>query len=83
MSTRRGPEVSPSSCECKETFQIPAAVDVALYRIAQEALANAARHCRARTVLGLELADRTYVSWLRRADRPASRCPELDRLATD
>jgi signal transduction histidine kinase len=33
-------------------------VGVALYRIAQEALANAARHApRARTVLGLELAD--------------------------
>ena len=33
-------------------------VGVALYRIAQEALANAARHApRARTVLGLEMAD--------------------------
>jgi signal transduction histidine kinase len=39
--------------------RIPAGVGVALYRIAQEALANAARHApNARTVLGLELADR-------------------------
>src|SRR5262249_31310379 len=37
--------------------RIPAGVGVALYRIAQEALANAARHApHARTVLGLELA---------------------------
>jgi signal transduction histidine kinase len=38
--------------------QISRGVGVALYRIAQEALANAARHApHARTVLGLELAD--------------------------
>jgi signal transduction histidine kinase len=38
--------------------RIPPTVGVALYRIAQEALANAARHApRARTVLGLELAN--------------------------
>jgi signal transduction histidine kinase len=38
--------------------RIPPSVGLALYRIAQEALANAARHApRARTVLGLELAD--------------------------
>jgi signal transduction histidine kinase len=38
--------------------QIPAGVGIALYRIAQEALANAARHAPgARTVLGLELLD--------------------------
>jgi signal transduction histidine kinase len=38
--------------------RIPPSVGVALYRIAQEALANAARHApRARTTLGLELAN--------------------------
>jgi signal transduction histidine kinase len=38
--------------------RVPQGIGVALYRIAQEALANAARHApRARTVLGLELAD--------------------------
>jgi signal transduction histidine kinase len=38
--------------------QISPGMDVALYRIAQEALANAARHApRAQTVLGLELSD--------------------------
>jgi signal transduction histidine kinase len=38
---------------------IAAGVGVALYRIAQEALANAARHApRARTVLGLDVGDR-------------------------
>jgi signal transduction histidine kinase len=38
--------------------RIPPSVGLALYRIAQEALANAARHApRARTVLGLELAN--------------------------
>jgi signal transduction histidine kinase len=38
--------------------RIPPSAGLALYRIAQEALANAARHApRARTVLGLELAN--------------------------
>jgi signal transduction histidine kinase len=38
--------------------RVPAGVGAALYRIAQEALANAARHApRARTVLGLELTN--------------------------
>jgi signal transduction histidine kinase len=39
--------------------RIPPSVGLAAYRIAQEALANAARHApRARTMLGLELANR-------------------------
>jgi signal transduction histidine kinase len=38
--------------------RIPPGVGVALYRISQEALANATRHApRARTVLGIEVAD--------------------------
>jgi signal transduction histidine kinase len=38
--------------------RLPPGIGLALYRIAQEALANAARHApRARTVLGLELGD--------------------------
>jgi signal transduction histidine kinase len=42
--------------------RIPPGVGLALYRIAQEALANAARHApRARTMLGLELADGSVI----------------------
>ena len=38
--------------------QVAPSVGLALYRISQEALANAARHApQARTVLGLELAN--------------------------
>jgi signal transduction histidine kinase len=43
---------------CGEVSRIAPGIGVALYRIAQEALANAARHApHARTVLGLEVTD--------------------------
>ena len=49
--------------------RIPPSVGLALYRIAQEALANAARHApRARTTLGLELETDESRSWRRPAD---------------
>jgi signal transduction histidine kinase len=41
-----------------DLFRVPPVIGLAVYRIAQEALANAARHApRARTILGLELTD--------------------------
>jgi signal transduction histidine kinase len=58
--------------------RLSAGVDVALYRIAQEALANAARHApRGQTVLGLELADR-QVRLVAETSGPASAGPATD-----
>ena len=59
----------------RDLSRIPPGVGLALYRIAQEALANAARHApRARTVLGLELATGMSRSSRRPAD-PSSPDP--------
>ena len=59
--------------------RIPPSVGVALYRIAQEALANAARHApRARTLLGLELAN-GRVELLAETGRPLVAQSAFDR----
>jgi signal transduction histidine kinase len=58
-----------------ELSQIGPTVGAALYRISQEALANAARHApHARTVLGLEVADRR-VSLVAESIGPAASGP--------
>jgi signal transduction histidine kinase len=58
--------------------RVSAGVGVALYRIAQEALANAARHApRARTVIGLELTD-GQVRLVAETSGPAGVPPTVD-----
>jgi signal transduction histidine kinase len=58
--------------------RVSAGVGVALYRIAQEALANAARHApRARTVIGLELTD-GQVRLVAETSGPAGVPPTID-----
>jgi signal transduction histidine kinase len=58
---------------------ISPSIDVALYRIAQEALANAARHApQARTVFGLEVAE-GHVCLVAETTGPTVDGPENDR----
>ena len=58
--------------------RVSAGVSVALYRITQEALANAARHApRARTVIGLELTD-GQVRLVAETSGPAGVPPTVD-----
>jgi signal transduction histidine kinase len=59
--------------------EIAPSVGLALYRIAQEALANAARHApQARTVLGLDVAD-GHVLLVAETSGPIAEVPEGER----
>lgn len=59
--------------------RVPPAIGIAIYRIAQEALANAARHApRARTVLLLELTD-DHVQLATTSNGAPARRPDPDR----
>ena len=79
---RRAASTSSSGCAASWPGSRPG-VGLALYRIAQEALANAARHApRARTVLAIELADGQVVArGETRPDRWRRRLPASRRAA--